>query len=133
MDREKLKSTVNRLWRKRVLLSRSKQTVTEIHFDRKRVFEIMRKLNIRNGSITFNTDGSITANGDEIGLNNKEAGEEMESVGVKEENAQVDLVQDEKKAEEEDGKKVERKQFSWWGIILLLTIIFGVIYLIKKT
>jgi len=107
--------------------------VTEIHFDRKKVFEIMRELNIRNGFITFNPDGSITAKGDEIGLSNKEAGEELESVGVKEENAQVDLVQDEKKAEEEDGKKVERKQFSWWGIILPLTIIFGVIYLIKKT
>lgn len=38
----------------------------------------MRELNIRNGSITFNPDGSVTAKGDEIDLKNKEAGEELE-------------------------------------------------------
>ncbi|WP_413513271.1 hypothetical protein [Myroides odoratus] len=108
------------------------KTVTEIYFDRKKVFEIMRELNIRNGSITFNTDGSITAKGDEIGLSDKEAGEQIESTKVKEENSQAVFGQNEKKIEEEDGKKVERKQFSWWWIIMLLTIIFGVIYLIKK-
>lgn len=74
----------------------------------------------------------ITANGDEIGLSNKEAGEELESVGLKEENAQMSFDQDEKKTEEEDGKKVDREQFSWWGIILPLTIIVFLIYIFRK-
>lgn len=99
---------------------------TEIQFDRKKVFEIMRELNIRNGAITFNPDGSITAKGDEIGLKNKEAGEELESTKVKEENIQLNLNQDEKKAEEEDEKKVEREQFSWWGIIIIVIVVFFV-------
>ncbi|WHT38978.1 hypothetical protein QNH98_18800 [Myroides sp. mNGS23_01] len=64
-------------------------TVTEIQFDRKKVFEIMRELNIRNGSITFNPDGSITANGEEIDLKNKEAEKEQESLSFKEENSQT--------------------------------------------
>ncbi|WP_060875566.1 hypothetical protein [Myroides odoratus] len=83
-------------------------TVTEIHFDRKKVFEIMRELNIRNGVITFNPDGSITAKGDEIGLKNKEAGEELESIKIKEENSQTVFDHNEKKTEEEGGKRVER-------------------------
>ncbi|MGQ8870431.1 hypothetical protein [Myroides sp. TSA_177.3] len=61
----------------------------------------MRELNIRNGSITFNPDGSVTAKGDEIDLKSKDAGEELESTKVKEENAQLSFDQDEKKAEEE--------------------------------
>ncbi|QQU04042.1 hypothetical protein [Myroides odoratus] len=97
--------------------------VTEIQFDRKKVFEIMRELNIRNGSITFNPDGSVTAKGDEIDLKNKEAGEELESTKVKEENAQLSFDQDEKKAEEDKGKKVDREQFGWWGILFFFIII----------
>ncbi|WP_060872863.1 hypothetical protein [Myroides odoratus] len=97
--------------------------VTEIQFDRKKVFEIMRELNVRNGSITFNPDGSVTAKGDEIDLSSKDAGEELESTKIKEENAQLSFDQDEKKTEEEDGKKVDRKQFGWWGIVILVFII----------
>lgn len=103
--------------------------VTEIQFDRKKVFEIMSNLNIRNGSITFNPDGSITAKGDEIDLKNKEAGEELESVGVKEEDTQLDIKQEEKKAEEEDGKKVDREQFGWWGVVLFFCVGGCLIYL----
>lgn len=107
--------------------------VTEILFDRKKVFEIMRELNIRNGFITFNTDGSITAKGDEIDLKNKEAGEELESAKIKEENSQLNFDQNEKKTEEEDGKKVDRKQFSWWGIILPIGILIFIVFFSKKT
>ncbi|QQU04044.1 hypothetical protein [Myroides odoratus] len=92
----------------------------------------MRELNIRNGSITFNPDGSITAKGDEIDLKNKEAGEKLESTKVKEENAQLSFDQDEKKTEEEDGKKVDRKQFGWWGIIVPIVIIGFLIYMFRK-
>lgn len=109
--------------------------VTEIYFDRKKVFEIMRELNIRNGSIAFNTDGSITAKGDEIDLKNKEAGEELESVKVKEENAQIDIVQDAKKLEQEDDKKVDRKTnvFLWVVYcVLFVFILYCIRGLIKK-
>jgi len=44
-------------------------------------------------------------------LNSKEAGEELESSTVKEESARIGIVQDEKKSEREDEKKVERDQF----------------------
>ncbi|WP_156424208.1 hypothetical protein [Myroides odoratus] len=103
--------------------------VTEIHFNRKKVFEIMRELNIRNGSITFNTDGSITAKGDEIDLKNKEASEEVESTKAKEEVAQLSFDQDEKKTEEENGKKVEREQFSWWCFWIFIILISVFFYL----
>ncbi|MDM1408046.1 hypothetical protein [Myroides sp. DF42-4-2] len=106
--------------------------VTEIHFDRKKVFEIMRELNIRNGSITFNTDGSITANGDEIDLKNKEAGEEQENQLTKEENTNLYINQNEKKEEGRDDVKIDRKQFNWWGIIIPIAVIAFLIYLFRK-
>ena len=90
--------------------------VTEIYFDRKKVFESMRELNIRKGSITFNRDGSITAKGDEIGLSNNEAGEELESTKVKEGNSQAVFDQNEKKTEDEARKRVER----WIPFILIV-------------
>lgn len=101
--------------------------ITEIQFDRKKVFEIMRELNIRNGSITFNSDGSVTAKGDEIDMKNKEADQELESVGIKEENTQVDIVQDESKTEEENGKKVDRKRSRWW-LGLTFFLIAGLVW-----
>lgn len=104
--------------------------VTEIQFDRKKVFEIMRELSIRNGSITFNTDGSITAKGDEIDLKNKEAGEELESVGVKGENVQLNFEQNENKAEEEDGKKVERKTNVFLWVVYCMLFVF-ILYCIR--
>ena len=104
--------------------------VTEIQFDRKKVFEIMRELNIRNGYITFNPDGSITAKGDEIDLKNKETGEELKSTKVKEENAQLSFDQDKSKAEEEERKRVERERFGWWWIVTIIIVLFC-IYLIK--
>ncbi|WP_158962606.1 hypothetical protein [Myroides fluvii] len=107
--------------------------VTEIQFDRKRIFEIMRELNIRNGSITFNPDGSVTAKGDEIDLKNKEAGEELESIEVKEEDTKLDLDQKEKKTEEDNGKKVDREQFGWWGIIVPIGVIGFLIYMFRKS
>ncbi|MGS4347044.1 hypothetical protein ACKUSY_15940 [Myroides odoratus] len=106
-------------------------TVTEIQFDRKKVFEIIRELNIRNGAITFNTDGSITAKGDEIDLKNKEAGEDLESAKVKEENLQLSFDQDEKKSEQENERKVNREQFNWWGILFLFVIIVFLTLIIK--
>lgn len=92
----------------------------------------MRELNICNGSITFNPDGSVTAKGDEIDLKSKDAGEELESTKVKEENAQLSIDQDEKKAEEEDRRKVDREQFSWWGIISLIVLLLMILLLLKK-
>ncbi|WP_413512278.1 hypothetical protein [Myroides odoratus] len=56
-------------------------------------------------------------------MSNKEAGEELESVRVKEENAQLSFDQEEKKAEQEDEKKVDREQFRWW-VILFVIIVF---------
>lgn len=106
-------------------------TVAEIQWDRKKVFEIMRELNIRNGAITFNTDGSITAKGDEIGLSNKEVGEELESGAVKEKSSQLNFYQEEKKVEEEDKKKVEREQFDWWYVIILIILIYFSVILKK--
>lgn len=107
--------------------------INEIQIDRKKVFEIMRELNIRNGSIIFNTDGSITAKGDEIDLKNKEAGEELESVGIKEESTQLNIDQNEKKSEEEDEKKVKREQFGWWGILLLIFFVGFVVCIFRKS
>lgn len=104
--------------------------VTEIHFDRKKVFEIMRELNIRNGSITFNTDGSITANGDEIDLKNREVGEELESGAVKEESSQLNFDQEEKKVEEEDEKRVDRKTNVFLWIVCCVLFVF-ILYCIK--
>lgn len=105
--------------------------VTEIQFDRKMVFEIMRELNIRNGSITFNPDGSVTAKGDEIDLKNKEVGEELESGSIKEEGSQLIFDQEEKKEEDEDGKKVEREQFSWWGVISFIILSLIILFFLK--
>jgi len=64
---------------------------TEIHFDRKKVFEIMRELNIRKGEITIQPDGVIHIKGDEIDLNSQEAGEEQESQSLKEENKNLNI------------------------------------------
>lgn len=123
---------------KPVMLKQSLSTNQEEYIDLEEeekelgdMFEIMRELNIRNGSITFNPDGSITAKGDEIDLKNKEAGEELESTKIKEENLQLSFDQNKNKTEEEDGKKVDREQFSWWGIVIGI-FIFGVIYIIKR-
>lgn len=110
--------------------------VTEIKFDRKKVFEIMRELNIRNGSITFNTDGSITAKGDEIDLKNKEVGEESESGAIKEENTNLNIDQDTISKDDQNDVKIDRKQFNWWGIItplgILIFVVLLVIYFIRK-
>lgn len=85
--------------------------------------------------ITFNPDGSITAKGDEIDLKNKEAGEEQESLSFKEENSQTVFNHNEKKTEEEDGKRVERKTNVFLWIIFCVLFVF-ILYntrdLIKK-
>ncbi|WP_353159363.1 hypothetical protein [Myroides odoratus] len=106
--------------------------IKEIQFDRKKVFEIMRELNIRNGSITFNPDGSITAKGDEIDLNSKEAGEESESGAIKEESTNLNIDQYTINKNEQNDVKIDRKQFNWWGIIISIVIIGFLIYIFRK-
>lgn len=57
----------------------------------------------------------------------------MESTKVKEENAQLSFDQDEKKTEEEDRRKVERKQFSWLSVVIVpLVIVVFLIYIFRK-
>ncbi len=65
-------------------------------------------------------------------MKNKEAGEELESAKVKEENTQLSFDQDENKPEEEGGRKVDWKQFSWCGIISLIVLLFMILLLLKK-
>ena len=110
--------------------------VTEIQFDRKKVFEIMQELNVRKGEITIQPDGTIHIKGDEIDLNSKEAGEESESGAIKEENTNLNIAQGKINKDDLNDVKTDRKQFNWWGIIIPLGIfifvVLLVIYFIRK-
>lgn len=97
--------------------------VQEIQWDRKKVFEIMKRLNVRGGEITIQPDGTIHAKGEEIDFNNQHHAEETDTFQKKDENKAMTLDEAIKKAEENKNKRVKRKQYNWWlGLPLLLAI-----------
>lgn len=97
--------------------------VKEIQWDRKKVFEIMKRLNVRGGEITIQPDGSIHAKGKEIDFNNQHHAEEAEHIQQQQENTLLSSDEAIKKAEENKNKHIERKQYNWWfGLPLLLAI-----------
>lgn len=107
--------------------------IKEIQWNRKKVFEIMKQLNIRGGEITIQPDGTIHAKGEEIDWHSKEAGEKIENLQQKEENKTRSLDEAIKKAKEEKNKRIERKQYNWWlGLPLLLIIVTLIILLTSK-
>lgn len=106
--------------------------VTEIQFDRKKVFEIMRELNVRKGEITIQSDGTIHIKGDEIDLNSKEAGGKLESGLIKEANTSFNIGQDLIKKDDQNDVRIDRKQFNWWGVIIPIVIFGFLIYAFRK-
>ena len=103
--------------------------VTEIQFDRKKVFELVSELNIRNGSITFHPDGSVTAQGDEISSKANKKQLEQESLKSKEQSTDLDINQGSKKQDDEGGVKIDQKQFNWFAMIVQFWPLFLLLFL----
>ncbi|WP_158962343.1 hypothetical protein [Myroides fluvii] len=101
--------------------------VKEIQWDRKKMFEIMKRLNVRGGEITIQPDGTIHAKGEEIDFNNNHHAEETDTFQKKEENKAITLEEAIKKAEENKNKRIERKQYNWWLILPILFLAIGII------
>ncbi|MDM1045861.1 hypothetical protein HX004_13970 [Myroides sp. 1354] len=103
--------------------------IKEIQFDRKKLFELVRELNIRNGSITIHPDGSITAQGDEINSKANEKQLEQEGVKSKEQITDLDINQDSKSQDDENGVKIDQKQFNWFAMIVQFWPLFLLLFL----
>lgn len=103
--------------------------VTEVQFDRKKLFELVRELNIRNGSITIHPDGSITAKGDEINSTAKQQQLEQEGLKAKEQITELYINQDSKSQDDENGVKIDQKQFNWFAMIVPFWPLFLLLFL----
>lgn len=101
--------------------------VKEIQWDRKKVFEIMKRLNVRGGEITIQPDGSIHAKGEEIDFNNQHHAEEAERIQQQQENTLLSSDEAIKKVEENKNKHIERKQYNWWLVLPILFLAIGII------
>lgn len=106
--------------------------ITEIEFERKKLWELIYRLNFKADNITIHPDGRVDISQPVVESETKETKQDEEKQKEIEIESKITFDQTEKKEEKSQNKNVDKKQFSRIDLLLVSVCVIFLAYKIYR-
>jgi hypothetical protein len=128
LKKDKTKHTVNE--EIHTSLNEEKKT-QELEYERKQLYELIYNTNLRADSIIQTKDGTTKIYNPSIKIEGKETKQDDVKEKDKKEDIITDFKVEEKKEELNTSIHIDRKQYSWWPVVIPVLILLIIIYFFR--